>query len=107
MGQEIVVVAEVVAHWKQIMLAIGGFMVRLLWFWERPIKWTRIIAGVLFMLGGLYLSTEYVRPEYQNVSSALIGLFTNNIISGLFRWWGVNEDAIIDRTRRWWESDKK
>jgi hypothetical protein len=107
MAQEVFVIAEVMAHWKQVCLAIGGFCVRLLWFWERPIKWTRVISGLLFLLGGLYLVTEYVTGDYQSVASALLGLFTNNIIAGLFRWWGVNEDALMDRTNRWWKSDQK
>jgi len=105
MGQEVALATEVIANWKQIALALGGFIVRLLWFWEDPIKWFRVIAGVLFLLGALYMNQQYVPHDYREVSAALIGLFTNNIIKGLFRWWRVNEDALIDKTVKWWNTD--
>jgi len=107
MAQEFQTAAEFVLNLKQIMLAMGGFVVRLLWLWESPIAWLRIIAGLIFLMGGLYFNQEWTPRDYQSVSAALIGLFTNNIIAGLFRWWKVNEDGLMDKTRQWWHSDKK
>lgn len=106
MGQEAALAAEIMANWKQIALAVGGFIVRLLWFWEDPIKWFRVLAGIVFLLGALYLNQRFVDGNYREVTAALIGLLTNNIIKGLFRWWNVNEDALMAKTQRWWNSDK-
>lgn len=107
MAQELQTAAEFVLNLKQILLAVGGFIVRLLWIWEQPIPWLRIIAGLLFLMGGLFFNQEFTPHHYQSVAAALIGLFTNNIIAGLFRWWKVNEDGLMDKTFRWWNSDKK
>lgn len=107
MGQEVGLATEIIMNWKQIGLAVGGFVIRLLWFWETPIQWLRIIAGIMFMLAALYFNQKWVAHDYREVSAALIGLFTNNIIQGLFRWWNVNEDALMERTKKWWSSDKK
>jgi hypothetical protein len=106
MGAEITAMgAEVIANWKQITFAIGGFFVRLLWFWERPVKWLRIVAGILFLLAALYFNSKHTPHDYREVVAALVGLFTNNIISGLFRWWGVNEEGLMNKTKNWWQSD--
>lgn len=106
MGQEIIFTVEAVASWKQILLAVAGFLVRILWFWEYPIQWPRVIAGIIFMLGTLYLNRIWVSDDWRDVTALLIGLFTNNIIKGLFRWWKVNEDGLMDKTKKWWDSDR-
>ena len=106
MGAEITAMgAEVVANWKQILLAVGGFIVRLLWFWQTPIPWMRIIAGILFLLASLYFNSKYTPHDTREVVAALVGLFTNNIIAGLFRWFKVNEDGLMNKTKKWWDSD--
>jgi len=107
MAQEVVVIAEAMANWKQFCLAIAGFFVRILWFWQKPINWPRVIAGLIFLMGGFYLITQYVHKDYTGAACLLLGLFVNNIIAGLFRWWGVNEDALMEYTRNWWKSGKK
>jgi len=106
MGQEAALAAEIIANWKQIGLAFGGFIVRLLWLWERPVKWIRIFAGLLFMFGALYFNEKRVPHDYREEVAVLIGLFTNNIITTLFKFYKVNEDGLIDKARTWWQSDK-
>jgi hypothetical protein len=103
MAQDVQLVADILMNWKQIMLAIGGYIVRLLWYNERPIKWMRVISGLVFLMMALWLIHEYVNPEWHMVCSALAGLFTNNIIAALFRFWNVNENALMYRAKKWWE----
>lgn len=103
MGADIQVVAEVAANWKQIMLAIGGYIVRLLWYNEHPIRWPRVIAGLIFLMGALWLIHEYVPIQWHMAASALAGLWTNQIISTLFRFWSVNDEALMKWTKKWWE----
>lgn len=106
MGAEITAMgAEVIANHKQILFAIIGFVVRLLWFWKTPIPWMRIFAGILFLLTALYFNSKYTPHDFREVVAALAGLFTNNIIEGLFRWFKVNEEGLMSKTKKWWDSD--
>jgi len=107
LAQEQVIVGELLLNWKQIGLAFGGFVVRLLWLWERPVKWLRIIAGLCFMFGALYFNDKHTPHDYREEVAVLIGLFTNNIITTLFKFYKVNEEGLMDRARTWWHSDKK
>lgn len=107
MATETVLIGEIIMNWKQLMLAFGGFIVRILWVWERPIKWPRILAGFIFMFVALYFNQKHTSHDYREVVAALVGLFTNNIITTLFRWYNVNEDALMRKTKSWWNSDSE
>ncbi len=107
MAAETVLVSDLLMNYKQLMLAFGGFVVRLMWMWEKPIKWLRIIAGLVFLFGALYFNEKHTPHDYRDVVAALIGLFTNNIITTLFTWYSVNEDALMHKKKRWWYGDNK
>lgn len=112
MGQEIVVATETLAAWKQLILAACGFVVRFLWFWENPVNWLRLAAAFIFMLTLLYFNGKYVPNDpkdvvsWSEVGAMFIGFYSNNIIKGLFRFWKVNEDGLMTKTKNWWNSDR-
>lgn len=106
LAQEQIIIGEFFLNWKQFGLALGGFIVRLLWLWERPVKWLRVISGLCFMLGALYFNDKHTPHDYREEVAVLIGLFTNNIITTLFKFYRVNEDGLLQKTRDWWHSDK-
>lgn len=104
MGHEAYVLTENVIWWKQGVLALLGFLIRIIWDGKFP--WLRILSGLLFMVAALYFNGKWVSATYREEIACCIGLFTNKIIVGLFRWWKVNEDGLMEKTKKWWNSDK-
>lgn len=107
MAQEIHEVVTMLASLKGLWLAILGYVIKLLWSWDSRPSTPRIIAGFFFCVAVYFMIGNYVAPSYQHGALFVSGLLASNIINGIFKWAKVNEEEIMNRTRRWWNSDKK
>jgi len=107
MAHEIQEIVTLLAMLKGLWLAILGYVIKLLWSWDSRPSTPRIVAGFFFCVVAYTLVGNYVSPNYQHGALFMSGLLASNIINGLFKWAKVNEDELMERTKRFWNSDKK
>lgn len=107
MAQELQEVVTMLSLFKGLWMAIIGYVIKLLWSWDNRPTTPRIIAGFIFCVVAYLLVGNYVAESYQHGALFVTGLLASNIINGLFKWAKVSEDELMDRTKRWWNSDKK
>lgn len=107
MAQEFHEAVTLLAAFKGLWLAVLGYIIKLLWSWDKKPSTPQIVAGFLFCLASYLLVGNYVSDNYKHGALFMSGLLASSIINAIFKWAKVNEDELMDRTKRWWNSDKK
>lgn len=101
-GEEIILLTPL----KSFLITLLGYAAKVMWDWEKRPSWTRIVAGLLVCYI-IYISIQEYGPEaYKHAFFFCGGLLTNNIVNMLFKWANVNEQELMDKTHKWWNSDK-
>jgi hypothetical protein len=86
---------------------MSGYVVKILWSWSDKPSWPRVVAGFIFCVVVYNLIDNYVNENWRGGLLFACGMLASNIINGVFKWAKVNEEELMERTRRWWNSDKK